>query len=320
MSTKISQLPQIKVKGVPILTEKLQYETIYDRKLDLTFDRACKFLEMDTFEGERQVNENHVQTLFKAHCNGEFIWEHVEIGTCRVKSIPDKVFRVNGQHTSWLRISLGEKYSDPCMVREVLYEVKDERDLRRLYCTFDQNKPRTAGHSFRALITGSRMATDIAISQANKLAAGFRLWLYEYGSIPFRTATAGDLAAIAMDKHPALFSTVGIFMRPAVVSQYVPMKRAACIAALFATFDVNVEKAGDFWMPICSGLGLQTKNDPRYQLKRFLETHGHNAKTGGDILISSEDLYRICIQAWNHWRKGNPVERLITTNKRYKAI
>lgn len=304
------------------MADKLQYTTEVDRKIDLSFSRACEFLEMDTFEGERQVNESHVQELWKAHCNGEFIWEHVEIGVCKVDSIPEKLFRVNGQHTSWLRINLGEKYSERCMVREVQYRVPDEHMLRRLYCTFDQNKARTQAHSFKALVTGSRMSVDVPASQLSKLSAGLKLFLNEEGSLGFQNSRAGDLAAIALDKYPSLFATVGIFRRPGNIATYIPGQRAAVVAAMFATFNASVEKSNEFWTPICTGLGLSVQTDPRHQLKKFLESHSHSNKgnSAGKIVVSAEDMYRVCINAWNHWRKGNAITRLQATDRRLKAV
>ena len=80
------------------------------------------------------------------------------------------------------------------------------------------------------------------------------------------------------------------------------------------TFNKVVSKSVEFWTPIYDGLNLDSKNDPRYRLKEYLERTVSQCRTGrhdiGTLVKTQEDIYRACIACWNHWRRG---EELSTT-------
>jgi len=239
--------PLFKVKQTASVAGKLDYEIVSDKKINLTKERAYEFLDMATFEGERQPSDKHVQELYEAWLDGQFIWPHVEIGLCKVG---DKTYRVNGQHTCWMRTNLPE--NEECVVREVTYRVADEHDLRRLYCTFDNSKPRTYGHQFKTMVTGSNMLQGVGASMLGPLCSGLKLWIFPEGKHTHHKVTAVDMAAIAMEKHNELFNTVGIMLGK-YRSDFTPMKRASVLAAMFATYDACPSKAPEFWEPVFNG-------------------------------------------------------------------
>jgi len=299
MATKTLS-PKITVKPVNQIAESLKFEVVASRDIQLTHKRAYEFLELSTFPGERNVIEAHVQSLYNAFCAGRFIWEHVIIATCKCMA-DGKTYRINGQHTCWMRINAPENIS--AEVRFIEYAVETEEQLRALYSTFDQNKTRTPGHVVRSLLTGMGATADIWPSSINKLAAGMRLWQFEKPS-ERQTLAASEIAAIIETKYPELFRMVGLFQQQHY-SDGPHARRAAVIAGMFATFNIAGGKAPEFWDAVLTGLNLNEKSDPRFQLRHYLLKHGNSLSGGSDKEASSpEETYRVCILCWNKWRKG----------------
>ena len=288
------------------IAEELTVKILSDKKINFSSVKAFEYLELDTFQGERQVNEHHVQFLYNAWVAGRFMWDHVIIALCDCEG---KRYRINGQHCSWMRVNLPEdffvKKGEEPRVREVIYGAENQSQMRTLYSTFDQNKTRTPSHVFRALMSGTKQAEDLWPSSLNMLSAGLKHWLFE-GKDRWMV-NANDIAALVAEKHSALFRIVGLYIQQHY-SEQVWLRRAGVVAAVFSTFDKAGGKAQEFWDPVINGLGLTDKSDPRHVLHEYLGTHSQSvvnvAARRLRNITTSEDTYRICILAWNKFRKG----------------
>lgn len=295
----------VRVKEVQY-ADPLEYEIEQDKKIHFTKARAFEFLELDTFEGERNVRESHVQFLFDEFQSGRFLWHNVSLA---VAKLGNKHYRINGQHTSWMRVNIPDSKEpvEDAVVREIVYKVKDAEDLRALYSAFDRNAPRTTGHITKVMLMDTDAGIGIAGSYFRILSAGFRMSLSRDWRM---TTNANELIALIQKEHSAVFNVVGRF----AVSHYgdaIFVRRAAVIGAMFATFNKSVQASDEFWAPVCSGIGLSDREDPRYQLRRFLENHTHGTLRGKNY-VSAEALYRVCVAAWNYWRKGAKITNLKT--------
>lgn len=305
------------------IAEQLKVKIASDKTVNFSKEKAFQYLELDTFQGERIVNERHVQFLYNAWVGGRFMWDHVIIACC---ILGDKKYRVNGQHTCWMRVNLDEDYfikrGEGPRVREVVYQVESEDQLRALYSTFDQNKTRSQAHVFKALVAGTSQVQDLWPSVLGNLGSGLKMWLF--ADDDRRLVTSNDIASLISDKYEHLFKTVGLFYQSHYDQSSLFIRRRAVIAALFATFDKAGAKTGaEFWDPVANGLGLTAKDDPRYALRTFMDTHtlssSRSRRTAGTY--GSEDTYRICILAWNKWRQGHKQKTgLKTTDKRHKPV
>jgi hypothetical protein len=288
--------------------EPLEYEILSDKKIFFTKARAFEFLELETFDGERPVREGHVQFLFDEWSSGRFLWHNVGLASA---VLDKKVYRINGQHTSWMRVNIPDSKEpvEDAYVREIEYKVKDSDQLRALYSAFDRNAPRTVGHITKVMLMDTDAGFGIAGSYFRVLSAGFRMFM----SNDWRnTSNTNELIAVIQAKYSTLFNTVGQFM----VQHYgdaVFVRRSAVVGAMFATFEKAVKASIEFWEPVCNGIGMTEKEDPRYQLRKFLETHTHGTLRGKSY-VSAESLHRMCITAWNHYRMGNKITRLIIAN------
>lgn len=308
--------PAIKVKDHTILAAELKSELVSDRKLELTVKRAEEFLEMDTFQGERPPADRHVQFLYDQYAVGRFMWEQVCIG---IGECEGKRYRLNGQHTCWMRLNVKENISP--QVREMVYRVKDMESLRALYCTFDRNKPRTNSHSLKALLVGTSLTSTIRASAIGNLASGLKFWRFP-DTRSSRAMTPDDVAVLCSEQYPELFKAVGALYQE-LAEDYHPLKRNSVVAAMFATMEAKPDLARDFWGPVGTGLGLTEKTDARHQLRRYLDTHvrasGHG-NADDAIATGPEEMYRVCIGAWNRWRRKESVQVLKTSDQRVKPI
>ena len=284
------------------IAEPLEYKIVKDEEVDLTVDRAYKFLEQSTFQGERPVREGHVQFLYDEAVAGQFLWHLVTVASAR---LDEKVYRINGQHTCWMRVHL-DGFKGKALVREITYKVEDGEQLRALYSAYDRNAPRTTAHVGRVQLIGAGATEGIPDSYIGGLISGYRGWVSgNFKGRRGRSNSITDIIASIKDRHSDLFNIVGRFF----VMHYddaIFVRRSAIIAAMFATFDKVVKPSDEFWSPIFTGLQLEDKNDHRYQLRRYIESHSHTIGRGKDV-ITQEDLFRVCINMWNHWRAGHRI-------------
>jgi len=312
MSAKVSneKPPKIITKKTT-LAEKLEYKIISDAKLNLTKKQAYEFLELETFEGERPVREQHVQFLFDEFKSGRFLWHNVSIASAK---LGEKTYRINGQHTCWMRVNIPDA-EDPkdATVLHREYKVNSGEQLRALYSAFDRGAPRTSGHLGKVLLIGSQVIDGLQPSSLPKLIAGYRLWTDEAGwRTSARSGNVTEITARITKLHPVLFNIVGNFFRMNYDFSMRVIQRSAVIAAMFATFDKSVKPSGEFWEPVFKGLGFESVHDPRYVLKKWLDEHGHSYYGVGSKPVSQEAAFRVCILCWNHWRQGTQIHHLKT--------
>lgn len=281
----------------------LKYKILADEEIRFTKAKAYEFLELRTFEGERPVRERHVQFLFDEYAAGRFLWQNVLLASAKLPNGDE--YRINGQHTCWMRVHVQEK-DEPlnAVVRAMSYSVNDEHQLRQLYSAFDRGAPRTVGHVGKVLLMGTKVVDGIPSSLINQVLAGFKI--HFSSDAAKRNATSiEDWCSIIENNHATNFNVVGRY-----TAQHERdvrwVKRASVIAAMLSTFEKNVEASDNFWAPVLNGLGLDKKNDPRYQLRKYLQEHG-NTTHGGMIPTSSEEMYSVCIQMWNHFRDGTSI-------------
>lgn len=308
---------QVRVKMSPSLAAPIHYRVMCDEQINLTRERAFEFLELKTFDGERDVNEEWVQQLMNAYADGRFMWSHVLIATVVLNG---DTYRINGQHTCWMRVNISGELSPPPRVRHVHYGVATMEQLRALYATFDQNKTRSPGHLFKAMVVGSAAAEGLPKHVLGFLQAGLKFWV-EPSESRRKYVSPHELNTLVQVHHVNTFKLVGEFLKTHV-GKFPAIKRAPVLAAMFATFNATPSKAFEFWETVSSGLNLMDKNEARYQLRNFLVTHrgGTVSASAGNAFIPSESLYRICVSAWNKWRKGEPVAQLRVTEKRQAVL
>lgn len=299
------------VGRTPIKARKLR-----DATVDFTQEAARSLLALETFPGERRRSPSHVQYLYDQWRAGRFDWDLVILATAK---LGNKVYHINGQHTALMRLNMPA--NAVANVRRIDFEVASEQQLRALYGRFDRNVSRTPGQVLKSLVAGRPETRGLGDATIQMLGAGLRLWLWgdEASRDKMRRIGPFEIASAALEQHKPLFEKVAAFYQRNH-QQFPQLKRASVVAALFATFDVAAPRAEEFWGPVCDGLNLEEKDDPRYELRRTLQNSlqrvDRTTPIGRARIIGSEDAYRVCLQAWNKWCRGETVDLLRPTDTR----
>lgn len=292
--------------------ERLKVKTLRDTKVQLTNERAFAYLELAEFKGERDVSETHVQLLTDEMRRGRFLDDQVIISTCK---LGNTVFKINGQHTCWARTNLPSTYQ--CAVRWIDYEASSEDQLRALYGVIDRGKARSAGHVVKSQLAGTEQFSDLWVSILPKMAAGLKFWLNPANDHSSRL-TASAVASLMQSEHAQLVNQVGRFCQDNYTHTH--LKRASVWAALMATYNKVPTKAIDFWQPVADGLGLTDKDDPRYRLRELLKSSSLNIGQSDKKAIGPEDMYKVCLLAWNKWRDGEKVRMTLRPTEKRPTV
>lgn len=309
-----SEIPDIQLDKLQLTgQERLEYEVLSDTKVKLDNDKAAAYIDLPIFEGERNVTDGHVQTLYDEMRRGNFNELLVVLSTCELKGV---TYKVNGQHTCWAKMFMPESYAPT--VREIRYRVKTDEQLRNLYAVYDRGKVRTEGHLTKIKLVNTPAAEGIWSSNIEKLTAGMKYWLYPNKQERMRIRDS-ETAALVKHQHGQVFQNVGRFLQEHHDARH--LVRQPVIGAMFDNFNKVPTIAPDFWEKVATGLGLDDKRDPRYHLREFLTRVVMQKSPSASLkrLADSEEIYRICVQAWNHWRKGGAVQMLRPTKERVKS-
>jgi hypothetical protein len=292
---------------------KLRYEVLSDQSVVLDHARASRYIDLPIFPGERKVSDTQVQLLYDEMRKGTFNELLVILSTAVFNGVE---YKINGQHTCWAIEFMPEAFS--LNVREIKYKVESQQQLKLLYSTYDRLKARTDGHCTTVLLVGTPVMDGINTSLITKLTAGLKFWHFEH-ECDRRRITPEQINAIIQNELPQLWRRTALELQEYYLEQK-HVARFPVIAAMFATFDKVPTVAPDFWTPVASGIGLEKKTDPRLKLRDMLMQSALTATQTGKDHVPPEQMYRMCLQAWNRWRRGENVQVLRTTKERQKPV
>ena len=307
LTTTPGKLPSVQIDSKPpVTTTKLQYTITSDKQVPLTLEKCREYIDLPVFTGEREITDGGVQKLLDEMNKRTFNPTNITLASAWLGKTR---YKVNGQHTAWAYAMCDNP--PEYVVREIIYTVNNREQLKLLYNTFDRGRGRTDTFSLKVLLSDTPTTANLLPSLVTRYAAGLRFWLYGE-SKELRRIGPDQLAALVQKQHAELFAKVGMWLQEEGRWRGEGMRRQAVVAALFATFDKVASKAPDFWGPVCDGLNLDSKDDPRWRLKEYLSRSQTKASTANrrksgaeDVLIvGNEHIYRVCIAMWNKWRKG----------------
>lgn len=286
---------------------------------ELDHDLATQILEMIEFSPDRPLDNNHVLKLLTAMKRDTFLPEQVQIIVC---TCAGKQYRMNGQHTCWARLEMDAKYR--CPIQLLRYSAKTENDMRRLYASIDRHKGRTTGNVVCSYLFETPEWKGYSKKTLTKLAEALSFWLWDTDHQ--RSLHDGDERAyLLMTDHYALGQKVAKFVEESRGVNASHVRRRPTVAAMLATFQKDYKQAVDFWTAVRDGTGFGNKHDPKLVLRNALTQCSINIGRGATDdkkSVSSEEIYRWCIYAWNAHRRGDVVKQLKAplSSDRPKAI
>jgi hypothetical protein len=253
----------------------------------------------ETFNPDRPLSNAWVNYLLKAMKQGTFRWEQLQIIVCSYKG---KLYRMNGQHTSWARINW-EDAPKNIPVQILRYSARTENDMRMLYASIDRGKARSKANVINSYLFDSEHFKGYPKGAIKRLSEGLTYWLWGVKG----QHTGDEIAFLMQTEYYDIATKVGQFFKNNCQNdQSKHLKRSPVIGAMFETFDKNEHDALRFWEAVRTGANLSV-NDARLKLRNHLMTHSINAGRGGGTYmknVPADDMYHWCVQAWNAFRES----------------
>jgi len=302
-----AELPQEPVMDIGSLGKGLAPP--YKKTIELTREEATRILELPEFSGDRPLSDNHVIFLMQQMKKEVFRWEQVQIITCRFNG---REYRMNGQHSCWARLELPPEMEHGLRTPVTLlrYEATTEHDMRQLYASIDRNKARTSGNVVIAYLSGREEFSQLNKQTIRRLAEALSFWKWDQEGQRL-LHTPDDRAFLMLTEHYQLTTRVGNWINAQKSPDIKHLLRRPVIASMFATFDKAPEIAAAFWKSVATGEMLP-KEDARMALRNILLTSsiaaGGKGITSDIKTTSSEEMFRWCILAWNHYRQNKPIK------------
>jgi hypothetical protein len=280
------------------VSDPFDYDLVSDDKVRLTTRLAEELLELPEFEGERPCVSSHVEHLVSLAKAGRFVPDQVSLAVCICEWDGQKR-RINGQHTSWMRIHMPSDWSPS--VRLKTYSAKTEEDFRKLYAAMDRGKPRSSIDVIRSRTAGTTKFSRFPEKIIKLLSTGIRQLEMGNGS----NVNADEISELLLDsKYSDVAVQVAVYLESCAADQK-HIKNGSVVAAMIGTFAKSPTAARSFWNMVRSGVGIQTEDDPRSRLRVTLMTSGIE---GGSTSkperksLSRRSVVNLCIHAWNLWR------------------
>lgn len=316
MALALTKTPDAPGRPKPLIKPKKEERLQLDQKL-------CKhILSLQSLKRERPFDQDHCQTLRDHMVLGTFNWELVLLGLIHYNGA---WHRCNGQHTAMAALSaiIADKEFVPGYVKVLTYRAETLEQVRRIYASFDTNKPRTSAHLLAVLTEGSSLERQITLPYLQKYAAGFRHWQYgprEAGRQRHSPETL--IRHFQSTRYNALLLAVHSVATKKVTDQNRFSLLSGCVAAMFECFDKQPRKGPEFWGKVLSGLNMASDTDPAFWLRTMYSTvHLRKARQNkGWKQYSQEDNYRLSIVCFNKWLQGDKALRLAVPNERIEAL
>lgn len=309
-------IPTISTEAMEIpKAAKLKFEVLRDHTIELNHKSAAAYCDLPIFPGEREVQDSWVQRLYDEMQKGNFNHLLVTMATALHQNT---VYKINGQHTAWAMLYMPENFS--MTVREINFKVHNPEQLRLLYATFDRIKPRSDSHIAKVHLVDTAAAEGLWASLISSLSSAFKFWFIESRTARSRIAPE-QVAAMIQREFGPLFQTVGKFYQDNYQGSRKLIGKIHVMAAVFATYHKAPAKAREFWQPVVDGLELTKKTDARWALREFLKSTTTGLSRSTNRPMPPEDIYRVCVGAWNKWRRDQEVRGpLRPTSERIKPV
>lgn len=301
------------VMDVTALGEGLRL--VSNRQVDFTREFCERGLnDWHDFPGERQLRNDRVSEYIGAMIRGTFMWEQVNIIYCTCLG---KEYRMNGQHTMWARLEAPDSISTR-PVRLLHYNADSMEDMRTLYASIDRSMPRSKGQVVWSYLGGDDQFADYRKGVVSMVAAGLAFWHWGHdGGSSSRKHDGDEIAYLMKTESARAVAQVAGFMsqKGFVITRKHFLSRQACVAAMFETFTKAHDDSVVFWTGVRDGANLGAE-DARLKLRNALQASSVYTTDSSpkNRVMSSEQMYRLCVFAWNAWRKGEPVKQLKTSS------
>lgn len=267
-------------------------ESIKIEKVDA--DRAQKFLDWNTYPGQRPARAAKVDYLIDRLKRGLFLH-----GRFAFVKWPDGLTQlINGQHQAAMVVRTKTTIDASIQVFE-LEKGEGEETVAQLFAQFDTEGGRTATDVIRYYLQAFHL-TEISPTAASRIASA--LAELEYANP--RAASKDDRAAL-LGKYEKearfVFSICGTHNETAKHLLRVPVA-----VEIIRTYRISTSDAEVFWLAVRDGDMLK-RSDPAFRLREALK----EASVGNRW--ESLAVRALCVNAWNAYCRGEELTLLKST-------
>jgi hypothetical protein len=271
--------------------------------IPLTKGLAEKFQRMPASPTERELNPLRIKGLkLKAELGHliTFNWAMVNFGK--------EQYRMNGQHSSAMLLELEGPFPDNLFAHVDTYEIDSQEDLASLFRQFDNRISSRSEKDVAGAYQGLWAELHTVPKPNAKLAAeGVALYLQRIEKSIGKLATSDDKYAVVFnlkETHPFI-----IWMGELLTTKTPELRYASVIAAIYATYQADVDKAVEFWTETARGGAMYINNAPTFILSEWLRKY-HEHKNMRQTM-QPLNYYQGCIWAWNNFMKGKTIKDVI---------
>lgn len=259
----------------------------------ITPEIAAKFLETNTYERQRPLNNGHVMELAGQMRDGLFTHNDIVIG--KLMQGDGKSYILNGQHTLWAIVESGVTLTLPV----ITYWVDTEEELNDIYTTIDTHKKRNLRDGFRA--QGLDAELELELNELGRIASAVQLMLDGFSNSKRKVDKLRMMDAIKewVPAYKAFIAVVTAEMRKRVL-------RRGVLAIALITFKKSPAKAAEFWDQVMRDDGLP-QYEPRKVLNKWLLMTGAE---DGRTTTEPDFESRIVAMCWNRWCKQEEIRQL----------
>lgn len=266
-------------------------------KVRITPKKADELLRLNTYEGQRNKSQRHIQELAEKMKDGRF-----HVGSIALIH-NGKVEMADGQHQCEACKLAGVPFT-AMQLDYVVEEDDTKEDIAEVFAQFNVDRSRSRGDI--AWIYGCkigmadwpRKCVTVCNSALGWIAGG---------------CSAGGGVNIPKDENSRLLSSnreLCQFVHDIAFGENASSARhiirSPVVAAMMQTRRANADAAATFWSAVRDGDMLK-KSDPAYKLREFLLRSKVKSSSGSrdTEVVDQRTMYGKCIVAWNAYRTGN---------------
>lgn len=277
------------------------FELKKSETIPLTRKAVEEFRRLEASPTERELDPRRLKWIRDKADRGELVnfqWAIAQLGKAKI--------RVNGQHSSAMLADLpDELWPAGLMIHLDTYAVEEMADVVALFRQFDARRSSRSSADIAGAYQGLEGDLGDIPRSEGKLAIDGVYWHRRnvQGLPPARTDEQYELFHLT-ELHP--------FVRwvSALVDVKTPeLRRAPVVAAMFATWEADRERAADFWHSTARGGNETDPTGATQALSNFLVASMGNARRD----LKPAQFYQGCVSAWNAFVAREPLQRVMAS-------
>lgn len=285
---------------LPEVDRAFTFTEISSKLVKCTHKLAKEFDQMELYPLDRGYKKARLEYHRQACANGSF--RGPEWASVHVKDI-DKVFRMNGKHTSRVLCELydaGTPYACEVVLRR--YECPSMADAAHLFATFDaKDSARSKQDILRGYAASDKNTAVLTPKQLTVVTSAIAFSKMEDSYRKSNTETQ----SLWLLENSAFVDWFVSLLEGREAKEVSHVMRMSVVAAMLKTWEARKRDSTEFWTDVITGEADEKAKGPRRSLYNLLQTSKVGSRDSG-VRIGERELYVKCLKAWNAFRSDEP--------------